>query len=74
MVYAPDYVEAARRAAAIAARIMKGESAMNIPFQRISKFDFIVNKKAAKDFNITIPQDIIDKASIVLDENDQTID
>ena len=52
----------------------RGEKVMDIPFERIAKFDFIVNTVAAKEFGITIPASVMDHADIVLDENDMTID
>ena len=74
LVFAPDYTAGARRAAKVAARIIRGEKPMDIAFERIAKFDFIVNTVAAKEFGITIPESIIKKADMILDENHRTID
>ncbi|MBN1447590.1 MAG: ABC transporter substrate-binding protein [Bacteroidetes bacterium] len=67
IVVAPDYTQGARMAASYVARIMRGESPEDIPLGRITKFDHIVNLDAAREFGLTIPQDIIDRADIVLE-------
>lgn len=66
MVLSPDYVRGAREAAASAAKIMKGEQPVDIPFGRIDKFDLIVNPEAAKAAGINIPADILSRADEVL--------
>lgn len=66
IVVAPDYVNGARKAANMTARIIRGESPENIPFERIMKFDHIVNLEAAAKLGMTIPQHIIDRADIVI--------
>lgn len=71
IVYAPDYVQGARTAADFAARIMRGENPQEIPLAQIEKFDHIVNLKAAREAGLTIPQDIIDAADVVLDDEVQ---
>ena len=68
LVYAPDYVQGAREAGGFAARIMRGENPEEIPLAQIEKFDHIVNLRAARQAGLTIPQDIIDAADIVLDD------
>ncbi len=66
MAVAPDYVRGARTAAGYAARIMKGERPLDIPFGRIDKFDFIINMDAAKKAGIVIPQSILDQADKII--------
>jgi putative ABC transport system substrate-binding protein len=68
IVYAPDYVEGARRAGSFAARIMRGEEPVTIPLEQIERFSTIVNMRAAREAGLTIPQDIIDAADVVLDD------
>jgi len=70
IVYAPDYVQGAQKAADFAARIMRGENPEEIPLAQIQKFDHIVNLRAAREAGLTIPQDIIDAADIVLDDEE----
>lgn len=68
IVYAPDYVQGAQHAGDFAARIMRGEDPVEIPLEQIERFSTIVNLKAAREAGLTIPQDIIDAADIVLDD------
>ena len=70
MVYAPDYLRGARTAAMYAARIMKGEKPLDIPFGRINKFDLIINASAAKAAGIAIPADLLARANEVLQAGD----
>ncbi|MBE0643897.1 MAG: ABC transporter substrate-binding protein [Bacteroidetes bacterium] len=66
MVVAPDYIRGARTAASYAARIIKGQRPLDIPFGRIDKFDLIINMDAANKAGVPIPADIIDQADEVL--------
>jgi ABC-type uncharacterized transport system substrate-binding protein len=66
IVVAPDYIQGARKAAELVTRIMRGEKPGDIPFERIQKFNHIVNLKAAREAGLRIPQSIIDRADIVL--------
>jgi len=68
IVYAPDYYRAGYDAAGIAARIIRGESPADIPFERIKKFDMIVNMNAARDFGIVVPEEIRLKADRIIDD------
>ena len=70
IVYAPDYRLSAKKAARMTARIIRGDIPGDIPFDRVEKFDRIVNLKAAADLGITIPQYIIDQADIVIGKDD----
>lgn len=66
MVLSPDYLRGARTAALSAARIMKGEEAIDIPFGRIDKFDLIINVDAAKTAGLSLPAALIAKANEVV--------
>lgn len=69
LVVAPDYYEAARSAASIISRIIKGESPATIPFQRVSKFSVIANTANAAAVGLTIPQEILNAANEVIESN-----
>lgn len=69
LVVAPDYYEAARSAASIISRIIKGESPATIPFQRVSKFSVIANTANAKSVGLTIPQEVLNAADEVIESN-----
>ena len=63
VVLARDYYDGGRQAAKIAYRVMKGESPANIPFQPLSTTRLLINLKAAKACNLTIPQDLARSAT-----------
>lgn len=65
MVYAPDYRRAGRQTAAKAARVIRGEDPEHIPFSRIDKFDFIINRDAAREAGFPIPDELVKKANRV---------
>ncbi len=62
IVISPDYKDAARETAYMIAKVIRGESPATIPFERIRKFEMIVNLKAAKEFGITVPDHIVSQA------------
>jgi putative ABC transport system permease protein len=66
--YGYDYTLSGIQAAHLVDRIIKGESPSHIPFERYSKATFGLNMNVARDFGITIPPDLIAKATIIHDD------
>ncbi len=66
MALAPDYTVGAKQAARMASRIIRGESPKDIPFQRIAKFELIINNRAAAAAKITVPAAISSRAERIL--------
>ncbi len=56
-----------RRAAAIVARILKGERPADIPFEGPSRFQLAVNLRTARRIGVTIPPDLLVLAEKVVD-------
>ena len=56
-----DYVELGRKTGEIAARVLKGENAADIPFLTISDSELYISKAACAALNIAIPEDIVAK-------------
>lgn len=67
LTLAPDYIVGAKQAARQAAQIIRGESPAKIPFQRITKFDLIANKKAAQAAGLTLPASVLARADRVIE-------
>jgi putative tryptophan/tyrosine transport system substrate-binding protein len=55
IAYGPDYAEEARQAAEYIDRILKGTKAGDLPIQAPTKFELVVNLKAAKALGIEVP-------------------
>jgi len=66
MVYASDRTEMLRRAAEIVDKILKGTKPADIPVERPKKFDFVINLKAAKQIGLTVPPEVLARASRII--------
>ena len=56
MYYGTDFVELYRQAASYVDRILRGAKAADLPVQLPTKFETVVNLKAAKALGLTVPQ------------------
>jgi ABC-type uncharacterized transport system substrate-binding protein len=61
-----DYHDSGHRAAALAARIMRGESPADMPFEGFAGTKLLVNVDAAKATGLTVPPDILARADEVI--------
>jgi ABC-type uncharacterized transport system substrate-binding protein len=61
-----DYYDGGREAAALAARVMRGESPASIPFVPFAKTRFIVNLESARRLGLTTPPALVAKADEVV--------
>jgi putative tryptophan/tyrosine transport system substrate-binding protein len=64
MVYSEDRSEMFRRAAED--KILKGTKPADIPMERPKKFDFVINLKAAKQIGLTVPPEVLARASRII--------
>jgi putative tryptophan/tyrosine transport system substrate-binding protein len=66
MSYGADYDDLFRRAAVYVDKILKGAKPADLPVQQATKFEFIVNLKAAKQIGLTIPVRVLERANQVI--------
>jgi len=66
MSYGVDYDDLYRRAAVYVDKILKGAKPADLPVQQATKFEFIINLKAAKQIGLTIPPRVLERANQVI--------
>jgi len=59
------WYEAGRAAAGVVARVLRGESPKDIPFQEVAVQKLVLNHDVAKELGITFPADLVREAAAV---------
>jgi ABC-type uncharacterized transport system substrate-binding protein len=66
MSYGPNSTDSWLRVADFVDKILKGAKAGDLPVQQPTKFEFVINLKAAKQIGLTIPPNVLARADRVI--------
>ena len=67
MSYGYNVLDLFRDRAVYVDRILRGARPGDLPIERPSRFDFVVNRKAARALGLTLPPSVLAQATEILD-------
>jgi len=67
MAYGPSFPELARSAGGYVAKILKGAKPADLPVERPTKFELVINLNTAKQIGVTLPQSLQLRADRVIE-------
>ena len=68
MSYGPDVSDLYREVGVMAGKVLKGTKPADLPTERPSRFEMLVNLKTAKALNLDISETLLVRANEVIDK------
>lgn len=66
MYYGADFADSYRRIAYFVDRILKGTKPSDLPVEQPTKFEFVINLKTANQIGVTVPPDLLARATKII--------
>jgi putative ABC transport system substrate-binding protein len=66
LYYGADVIESYQRVAVFVDKILKGRKPADLPVEQPTKFEFVINLKTAKQIGVSIPPEVLARATKII--------